>query len=78
MIEKIKGFRTFVFGIIVMIVGGLTGSGLLTPDVGHDLTNAADSVLKDFELLVGAIQSLVGIAIIAFRAVTNTSIFKKQ
>lgn len=78
MTDKLKGFKTVILSIVTMVTGALVGSGLLTPDLGTDVTAATRDVISAFELVVGAIQVLIGVAFAAVRAVTNTPIFKKS
>ena len=70
-----KGYKTIILAVITMITGGLTGAGLLTPDMGADVSKAVETSVSSFEQMVGAVQFLIGVLIAAARAVTSTKIF---
>lgn len=73
-----KGYRTFITGILGIIVGALTGSGFLTPEIGADVTKDVLAIVDHLERLAAAIGIVGGTLSIAWRAVTDTPIFKKQ
>jgi hypothetical protein len=72
----LKGFKTVVLAVVTMVLGGLTGAGFLSPDLSGQVNAAVSDSIAAFEQLVGAIQALIGILILAVRAVTDTRIFK--
>lgn len=73
-----KGYRTFMTGVLGIIVGALTGSGFLTPELGVDVTMDVLAVIDHLENLAAAIGIVGGTLGIAWRAVTDTPIFKKM
>lgn len=76
--EKLKGFKTILFQVINMIMGGVVGAGLLTPELGADVTANVQAAVSQLEVLVGSFMALSGATGVAIRAVTNTPVFKKQ
>lgn len=75
--DSLKGYKTVILGIVTLITGALTGSGLLTPDLGTNINASVTDAVNAFEILIGAIQAVIGTAIIGFRAITDTSIFNR-
>lgn len=75
--EKLKGFKTIIFQVITMIIGAATGAGMLTPELGADVTANVTAAVSQLEVLVGSIMALIGAVGIAIRAVTKTKIFNK-
>lgn len=75
--EKLKGYKTVLFQIFNMLMGGVVGAGLLTPELGADVTANVQAAVSQLEVLVGSLMALFGAGGIAFRAVTSTKIFNK-
>jgi len=64
MVMDVRGYRTILFNLILVIVGTLDMAGISLPD------NFADD-------LNGAILAVVGVVGVILRAVTKTPIGKK-
>lgn len=75
--EKLKGYKTVLFQIFNMLIGAVVGSGLLTPELGADVTANVQSAVSQFEVMMGSIIALIAAGGIAFRAVTSSKIFNK-
>lgn len=75
--EKLKGYKTIIFQLFNMLMGGVVGAGLLTPELGADVTANVQAAVSQFEVLLGSLFALFGAGGIALRAVTNTKILNK-
>lgn len=57
-----KGFKTFGFGTLLIVLGGIESSGF------------TDFIAQN----AGAYSGLVGVAVVVLRALTTTSMFKDK
>ena len=74
MLESIKGWKTILFNIImtvVMLISVWGGFGDAPAPTGEDIQSAIDQ-------LDAAIAAIWGIGNLILRAITNTSIFKRE
>lgn len=74
MLAAIKGCRTVVFNLIMLLLGMIA---LLAPETANDLPDATavHALLDNAEALILALTTIGNLAL---RAFTDTKIFKKE